>query len=195
MELKLEPKPLLPQCPFPPVTQSPYPGEHTPSEGHKSLEPLPFWEEGDDKERVKIEAFHQQPGVVGHDAVLEEDHDQLTAHLQRQAAESQASHPGLPSRGRRARQPGHREHLSGSQPSPLAFHYQKIRFIDVSRMQVQRPAGSVSIANGCVTFKFWNWPPVIKLCQILPNSQQQMRAFFRGGTWGLKREMDFWAKG
>ena len=46
---------------------------------------------------MKVEAFHQQPGVVGHDAVLEEDHDQLTAHLQGEAAESQAGDPGLPS--------------------------------------------------------------------------------------------------
>lgn len=30
---------------------------------------------------MKVEALHQQPCVVGHDAVLEEDHDQLAAHL------------------------------------------------------------------------------------------------------------------
>lgn len=30
---------------------------------------------------MQVEAFHQQPGIVGHDAVLEESHDQLTAHL------------------------------------------------------------------------------------------------------------------
>lgn len=47
---------------------------------------------------MKVEAFHQQPGVVRHDAVLEEDHDQLTAHLRREAAEPQAGGPGLPSR-------------------------------------------------------------------------------------------------
>lgn len=29
----------------------------------------------------------------------------------------------------RSRQPGHREHLSGSRPCPLAFHYQKTRLI------------------------------------------------------------------
>lgn len=34
---------------------------------------------------MKVEAFHQQPGVVGHDAVLEEDHDQLTAHLDKES--------------------------------------------------------------------------------------------------------------
>lgn len=31
---------------------------------------------------MKVEAFHQQPRIVGHDAVLEEDHDQLTTHLE-----------------------------------------------------------------------------------------------------------------
>lgn len=58
--------------------------KHTPSEGNKSLEALPFREERDDEECVKVEAFYQQPGVVGHDAVLEESHDQLTAHLDRE---------------------------------------------------------------------------------------------------------------
>lgn len=33
---------------------------------------------------MKVEALHQQPGVVGQDAVLEEDHDQLAAHLDRE---------------------------------------------------------------------------------------------------------------
>lgn len=33
---------------------------------------------------MEVEAFHQQPGVVGQDAVLEEDHDQLAAHLDRE---------------------------------------------------------------------------------------------------------------
>lgn len=58
--------------------------KHTPSKGYKSLQALPFREEGDDEECVEVEAFHQQPGVVGHDAVLEEDHNQLTAHLDRE---------------------------------------------------------------------------------------------------------------
>lgn len=33
---------------------------------------------------MKVEALRQQPGVVGQDAVLEEDHDQLAAHLHRE---------------------------------------------------------------------------------------------------------------
>lgn len=33
---------------------------------------------------MKVEAFHQQPGVVGHDAVLEQHHDQLAARLDRE---------------------------------------------------------------------------------------------------------------
>lgn len=33
---------------------------------------------------MKVEALRQQPGVVGQDAVLEEDHDQLAAHLDRE---------------------------------------------------------------------------------------------------------------
>lgn len=49
---------------------------------------------------MKVEAFHQQPGVVGHDAVLEESHDQLTAHLDRERQVSpRLGDSGLPSRG------------------------------------------------------------------------------------------------
>lgn len=100
---------------------------------------------------MKIEAFHQQPGVVGHDAVLEEDHDQLTAHLQREAAESQASHPGLPPRRRGMQQESaarpQRASL-GLTAMPPGLPLSEDQAHSVSRVQVQRPAGSVSTANG-----------------------------------------------
>lgn len=49
---------------------------------------------------MKVEAFHQQPGVVGQDAVLEEDHDQLTAHLDKERQVSpRMGDRGLPSGG------------------------------------------------------------------------------------------------
>lgn len=84
MELELETKASEP-APFPTCHTALTPVQrHTPAEADKPPEVLPLWEEGDDKQRVKIEAFHQQPGVVGHDAVLEEDHDQLTACLDRE---------------------------------------------------------------------------------------------------------------
>lgn len=114
--------------------------KRTPSEGNKSLEALPFREEGDDEERVKVKAFHQQPGVVGHDAVLEESHDQLTAHLDRERQVSprlgnsellSASPPNEATgidRGRVAEQVS-----MGSWPSPVAFHSQKPRPTEFSR--------------------------------------------------------------
>lgn len=49
---------------------------------------------------MKVEALRQQPGVVGHDAVLEEDHDQLTAPLDRERQVSPGMGDcGLPSAG------------------------------------------------------------------------------------------------
>lgn len=103
MGLQQKPSPLA-QC-LSPHSPAITPAEkRTPSEGSKSLEALPFREKGDDEERVKVKAFHQQPGVVGHYAVLEESHDQLTAHLDR---ERQVS-PRL----------GNSELLSASRPRP-----------------------------------------------------------------------------
>lgn len=98
---------------------------------------------------MKIEAFHQQPGVVGHDAVLEEDHDQLTAHLQREAAESQASHLGFPRRRGVQQESAARPQRAslGSWPCP-GLPLSEDQAHSVSRLQVQRPAGSVSTANG-----------------------------------------------
>lgn len=85
LQLETESSQLLTEYPF--LQTTPYntmdtPHGHTPSEEHKHLQALPFWEEGDGEECVKVEALYQQPRIVGHDAVLEEDHDQLAAHLE-----------------------------------------------------------------------------------------------------------------
>lgn len=109
--------------------------KHTPSEGNKSPEALPFGEEGDDEESVKVEAFHQQPGVVGHDAVLEESHDQLTAHLHRErqvsprAGQQRAPHwrPSLKDVTGRSRGQVAERVSKGSWPCPVAVHSQKAR--------------------------------------------------------------------
>lgn len=50
---------------------------------------------------MKVEALRQQPGVVGQDAVLEEDHDQLAAHLDKERQVSpRMGECGLSSGGR-----------------------------------------------------------------------------------------------
>lgn len=53
----------------------------TPTNHDVPPEVLPLREEGDSQQGVEIQALHQQPEVAGHDAVLEEDHHGLAAHL------------------------------------------------------------------------------------------------------------------
>ena len=111
-------------------------------------------------------------------------------------------HPGLPSRRRGAQEESAARPQSASlRPTaiPLAFCCQKTRLVDVSRLEAHRPAGSVSTAVGCRRSR--NSIRILELAASwqtvsgIANSQQQARAFFRGGTWGLEREMYFWAKG
>lgn len=54
----------------------------TPTNQDVPAEVLPLREEGHGQQSVEVEALHQQPEVTRHDAVLEEDHHRLAAHLQ-----------------------------------------------------------------------------------------------------------------
>ena len=54
----------------------------TPTNQDVPPEVLPLREEGNSQQSVEIKALHQQPEVTRHDAVLEEDHHCLAAHLQ-----------------------------------------------------------------------------------------------------------------
>lgn len=54
----------------------------TPSNYGVPVEVAPLWKEGLHQQREQIEAFDEEPEVVGHDAVMEENHHCFTAHLQ-----------------------------------------------------------------------------------------------------------------
>lgn len=54
---------------------------HTPSNEDVPPEVLPLGEEGNSQQGVKVEALHEQPEEACHDAVLEENHHGLAAHL------------------------------------------------------------------------------------------------------------------
>lgn len=55
----------------------------TPANQDVPPEVLPLREEGNSQQGVKVEALHQQPEETCHDAVLEENHHGLAAHLER----------------------------------------------------------------------------------------------------------------
>lgn len=54
----------------------------TPSNYGVPVEVAPLREEGLHQQREQIEALDEEPEVVGHDAVMEENHHCFTAHLQ-----------------------------------------------------------------------------------------------------------------
>lgn len=54
---------------------------HTPSNQDVPPEVLPLREEGHSQQGVQVEALHEQPEETCHDAVLEENHHGLAAHL------------------------------------------------------------------------------------------------------------------
>lgn len=56
----------------------------TPSKGDEPQEELSFREEGNHQESVEVQSFHQEPAVVRHDAILKEDHGELTASLRKE---------------------------------------------------------------------------------------------------------------
>lgn len=56
----------------------------TPSEGDEPPEELPFREERNHQESVEVQSFHEEPAVVTHDAILKEDHGELTANLRKE---------------------------------------------------------------------------------------------------------------
>lgn len=53
----------------------------TPANQDVGPEVFPLREEGDGQQRVKVEAFHQQPEEAGHYTVLEEHHHNFAANL------------------------------------------------------------------------------------------------------------------
>lgn len=55
---------------------------HTPADQDVPPEVFPLGEEGNGQQSVKVDALHQQPEVTRHDAILEENHHRLAAHLQ-----------------------------------------------------------------------------------------------------------------
>lgn len=54
----------------------------TPANQDVPPEVFPLGEEGNGQQSVKVDALHQQPEVTRHDAILEENHHRLAAHLQ-----------------------------------------------------------------------------------------------------------------
>lgn len=59
-------------------------GQLTPANAQIELEVIPLCKHRDDQEVVQVDAFHQQPVAVGHNAVLHHHHGDATAngHLQ-----------------------------------------------------------------------------------------------------------------
>lgn len=53
----------------------------TPSDDGVPVEVAPLGEEGLHQQCEKVEALDEQPEVVGHDTVVEENHHRFTAHL------------------------------------------------------------------------------------------------------------------
>lgn len=64
----------------------------TPSDDGVPVEVAPLGEEGLHQQREKVEALDEQPEVVGHDTVVEENHHRFTAHL-REANTQAEEHP------------------------------------------------------------------------------------------------------
>lgn len=56
----------------------------TPSEGDELPEELPFREERNNQESVEVQSLHKEPAVVRHDAILKEDHGELTPSLRKE---------------------------------------------------------------------------------------------------------------
>lgn len=56
----------------------------TPSEGNEPPEELPFREERNNQESVEVQSLHEEPAVVRHDAILKEDHGELTPSLRKE---------------------------------------------------------------------------------------------------------------
>lgn len=83
----------------------------------------------------------------------------------------------------RGQQPGQAGSLWGSRPPPLAFQYEKTRLIELSRVEIHRPAGLVKMAKGLLQQQERHSNSgtgcQVSNGQISPNSQKQMRAFFR----------------
>lgn len=65
----------------------------TPSDDGVPVEVAPLGEEGLHQQREQIEALNEEPEVVGHDAVMEENHHCFTAHLQGRRGEGQGEGP------------------------------------------------------------------------------------------------------
>lgn len=51
----------------------------TPADAQVDFEVVPLSKHGDDQEVVEVDAFHQQPVAIGHDAVLHHHHGNATA--------------------------------------------------------------------------------------------------------------------
>jgi len=56
----------------------------TPSKGDEPPEELPFREERNNQESVEVQSLHEEPAVVRHDAILKEDHGELTPSLRKE---------------------------------------------------------------------------------------------------------------
>lgn len=54
-------------------------GQLTPANAQIELEVIPLCKHCDDQEVVQVDAFHQQPVAVGHNAVLHHHHGDATA--------------------------------------------------------------------------------------------------------------------
>lgn len=54
-------------------------GQLTPTNAQVDFEVVPLREHGNDQQVVEVDAFHQQPVTVGHDAVLHHHHGSATA--------------------------------------------------------------------------------------------------------------------
>lgn len=60
-------------------------GQLTPADAQVDFEVVPLGEHGDDQQVVEVDAFHQQPVAVGHDAVLHHHHGDAAAHRRLQS--------------------------------------------------------------------------------------------------------------
>ncbi len=54
-------------------------GQLTPANAQVHFEVVPLCKHSDDQEVVEVDAFHQQPVAVGHDAVLHHHHGDAAA--------------------------------------------------------------------------------------------------------------------
>lgn len=59
-------------------------GQLTPANAQIELEVIPLCKHCDDQEVVQVDAFHQQPVAVGHNAVLHHHHGDATANCRLQ---------------------------------------------------------------------------------------------------------------